>query len=147
MRLAIGTDHAGYDFKEALKAALHSLGHEIVDLGAHNKERCDYPDFALSVSRAVLSGQAQAGVLICGTGIGMSIAANKVKGIKAALCHDLFTARMSREHNDANIIVLPARMIAVDYAIEMMKVWVAAEYQGARHQGRLDKIREMENCG
>jgi len=144
MRLSIGTDHAGFAFKEGLKAWLQAQGHAVQDEGAHSLERCDYPDFAQAVAERVAGGGADKGILICGTGIGMSIAANKVKGIRAALVHDLYTARMSREHNDANILVLPARMIAPEYAQEICKTWFASQYEGQRHQARLDKITSLE---
>jgi ribose 5-phosphate isomerase B len=146
MKIAIGTDHAGYDFKETLKAYLASKGHAVEDLGAHSKERCDYPDFARKVGEAVTSGKAQLGVLICGSGIGMSIAANKVRGVRAALIHDLYTARMCRAHNDANVVVLPARLIAMEIAQEMMDLAIATPFEGDRHAGRLKKIEGIEDA-
>ncbi len=144
MRIAIGTDHAGFDFKEELKLWLQAQGHAVQDEGTHSRERCDYPDYAAAVARSVVAGRVEQGILICGTGIGMSIAANKVRGIRAALVHDLYTARMSREHNDANVLVLPARMIALEYAREICKVWFSSQYEGQRHQVRLDKIAALE---
>lgn len=144
LRLSIGTDHAGFLFKEELKAWLQAQGHTVLDEGTHSQERCDYPDYAEAVAKSVVSGRAEKGILICGTGIGMSIAANKMHGIRAALVYDLYTARMSREHNNANILVLAARMIAPEYAQEICKVWFASQYEGQRHQARLDKIAKLE---
>lgn len=144
MKIAIGTDHAGYDFKEAVQAFLKSEGHDVQDLGTYNKESCDYPDYAERVSKYVVQGSAQFGILVCGSGIGMSIAANKVHGVRAALCHDLYTARMGRSHNDANIMVLPSRLIAITIAEEMIQLFLKTPFEGGRHAGRVDKIMKME---
>ena len=145
MKIAIGTDHAGFDFKNELRDYLASKGHELVDEGAFNKERSDYPDYAKKVGEAVVSGKAEAGILVCGAGIGMSIAANKIKGVRAALCHDLYTGRMSRAHNNANILVLPARIIAQTYGREITDIFLATPFEGERHLGRLKKIEDIEN--
>jgi ribose 5-phosphate isomerase B len=144
MKLALATDHAGYDFKEGLQAYLKSKGHDVMDLGTHNKDSVDYPDYAKRCCEAVVQGQAALGILVCGAGIGMSIAANKVHGIRAALCHDLYTGRMAREHNDANILVLPARIIALTYAQEITDIFLSTAFAGGRHQGRVEKIMKME---
>ena len=144
MKIALGTDHAGFDYKEAIQAILKGQGHETLDLGTHDKEACDYPDYAKRVCDAVLQKKADLGLLVCGTGIGMSIAANKVKGIRAALCHDLFTARLAREHNDANVLVLPGRMVALPYASEIIATFLGAHYTGGRHIPRLQKIADLE---
>jgi len=144
MKIALGTDHAGYEFKEGLQAFLKELGHEVQDLGTYDKQPCDYPDYALRVCQYVAQGQAPFGILVCGSGIGMSIAANKVNGIRAALAHDLYTARMSRSHNDANVLVLPSRLIALAIACEMTKLFLETPFEGGRHAGRVEKIMKME---
>jgi ribose 5-phosphate isomerase B len=144
MKLAIATDHAGFDFKEAMQAYLKAKGHELQDLGTYDKQPVDYPDYAQRVAKVVVEGQADFGILICGAGIGMSIAANKVHGTRAALCHDLYTARMARSHNDANIIVLPARLIALTIAYEMTDLFLATPFEGGRHAGRVEKIAKLE---
>ncbi len=144
MKIAIGTDHAGYDFKEAMQAYLKSKGHDVQDLGTYDKESVDYPDYAERVGKVVVEGQAPFGILVCGAGIGMSIAANKIHGVRAGLCHDLYTARMARSHNDANIIVLPARLIALTIAYEMVDLFLATPFEGGRHAGRVEKIAKLE---
>jgi ribose 5-phosphate isomerase B len=144
MKIAIGTDHAGFEFKEGMKKFLKSQGHKVLDLGTHSLKRCDYPDYALKVARAVVEKKVAQGVLVCGAGIGMSVAANKVPGIRAALCHDLYTARMSRAHNNANILVLPARIVAPTLGEEIAKVYLSTRFEGGRHRGRLEKIRQIE---
>jgi ribose 5-phosphate isomerase B len=144
MKIALATDHAGYDFKEALQAFLKKEGHEVQDLGAYNKEPSDYPDFAERVGKAVTGGQAQFGILVCGAGIGMSIAANKIKGVRAALCHDLYTARMGRAHNNANVLVLPARIIALTYGQEITQIFLNTPFEGGRHANRVEKISKLE---
>ncbi len=144
MKVALGTDHAGYDFKEAVQAFLKEQGHEVQDLGTYSKESCDYPDYAERVGKYVVQGSAQLGILVCGSGIGMSIAANKVHGVRAALAHDLYTARMGRSHNDANILVLPSRLIALDIAKEMILLFLNTPFEGGRHAGRVEKISKLE---
>ena len=144
MKIAIGTDHAGYDFKEAVQAYLKAQGHDVQDLGTYSKESCDYPDYAERVGKYVVEKQAQFGILVCGSGIGMSIAANKVHGVRAALAHDLYTARMGRSHNDANVLVLPSRLIALPIAEEMTDLFLATPFEGGRHAGRVEKIMKME---
>lgn len=144
MKIALGTDHAGYDFKEGVQAFLKAQGHEVQDLGTFSKDSVDYPDYAERVCKYVVQGNARFGVLVCGSGIGMSIAANKVRGIRAALCHDLYTARMGRSHNDANVIVLPSRLIALPIAEEMLQLFLGTPFEGGRHAGRVDKITKLE---
>jgi ribose 5-phosphate isomerase B len=144
LKIAIGADHAGWELKEAIKRLLEKLGHQIQDLGTLDEASVDYPDFGIKVACAVAEGQADRGILVCGTGIGMSMVANKHPGIRAALCHDLYTARLSREHNDANILVLGGRVIGKGLALEMVKVWLETEFLGGRHAARLEKIREWE---
>lgn len=142
--LVIGSDHGGFALKQALLKKLQEQGVECRDLGTDSEESVDYPDFAEQVATAVGSGRAQQGILICGTGIGVSIAANKVPGVRAALVHDAFTARMAREHNDANILVLGGRVLSPEKALELVALWRTAEYEGGRHQARLDKISALE---
>ncbi|MBI5886902.1 MAG: ribose 5-phosphate isomerase B [Deltaproteobacteria bacterium] len=143
-RLAIASDHAGRELKEDLKAYLTELGVEYVDMGVNSDASVDYPDYGSPVAEKVSSGEAEKGVLICGTGIGMSILANKYRGVRAALVSDVFTARLSREHNDANILVIGGRVVGKGLAREMLKIWLETRFEGGRHQKRLDKITEVE---
>jgi ribose 5-phosphate isomerase B len=144
MKVAIGSDHRGYDPKRSIIALLQQLGHEVLDMGAHGKESCDYPDYALPVAEAVGRGDADRGVLICGTGIGMCISANKVKGVRAAPCHDIVTAEMSRRHNDSNILCLSADLLGADLMERMVRIWLETPFEGGRHARRVDKIRRLE---
>ena len=143
--VAIGADHAGFELKESIKASLTQAGFRVDDLGCASKESVDYPDYAKAVAHAVAQRRAQAGILICNTGIGMSIVANKVAGVRAALVSDVYTAQMSREHNDANVLVLGARATDKDRAAEIVKTWFASRFQGGRHARRVDKIQEIES--
>jgi len=143
-RLAIASDHAGREMKEDLKAYLSELGVEYVDMGVDSDASVDYPDYGGPVAEKVSSGTAQRGVLICGTGIGMSILANKYRGVRAALVSDVYTARLSREHNDANILVIGGRVVGKGLAREIIKIWLETKFEGGRHQRRLDKITEVE---
>ena len=142
--VALGADHAGWELKEALKAWLIDQGHQILDFGTHSPDSVDYPDYAAQVAEAVAADKVETGVLVCGTGIGMAIAANKVPGVRAATCSDLYTARMSREHNDANVLALGGRLLAPDAAVEIVATWLATAFQGDRHRRRLTKIAELE---
>lgn len=143
--LVIASDHGGFGLKESIKAFLQQRGEQVQDLGTVDAEQSvDYPDFARQVAEAISSGRADEGILICGTGIGMSIAANKFAGIRAALVHDRFTAQMAREHNNANILVLGGRVLETDAALEMVSTWLDTAFEGSRHQRRLDKIAELE---
>ena len=144
MKIAIGTDHAGFEFKQGLADYLRQQGYDVLDLGTFNTQSVDYPDYAKLVCDAVNDGRAVFGILVCGSGIGMSIAANKIHGIRAALCHDLYTARMGRAHNDANVIVLPGRMIALTIAEEMTLLFLKTPFEGGRHAARVDKIMKLE---
>lgn len=150
MRIAIGSDHAGYHLKEKVKSRFASPQIEFSDFGVNCTDSADYPDIAEPVAEAVARGDADFGILICGTGIGMTIAANKVPGIRAALCHDLFTARAAREHNDANILTLGERVIDPELACQIVSEWLNSGFQGGRHARRLAKIRALEekhcNC-
>ena len=139
-KLAIGSDHAGYQMKEALKSILIELGYDIEDCGAHSSESVDYPEFGEKVARLVASGAASGGVLVCGSGIGISMAANRVKGARAALCSEPLSARMSRQHNDANILCMGGRMIGIEMAKEILTVWLNTEFEGGRHQRRVDQL-------
>ncbi len=138
--IAVGADHAGFPLKEDLKTWLAGRGYRVVDFGTNSGEPVDYPDFAHRVAKAVTSGEAERGVLVCGTGIGMAMAANKVRGARAAACSDPYTARMSREHNDSNVLALGARIIRRDAALEIVDVWLAAEFAGGRHLRRIEKL-------
>lgn len=142
--LVIGSDHGGLELKEAVKAALALRGMAVEDYGTANNESVDYPDFAERVAGAVSRGEAALGILVCGTGIGMSIVANKFPGVRAALATDEFMAQMAKEHNNANILVLGGRVLSVALATKMVNVWLDTAYEGGRHQQRLDKIAKLE---
>jgi ribose 5-phosphate isomerase B len=144
MRVAIAADHAGYALKEDLKAFLADGGHEVRDLGTDSEEPVDYPPFCAAAARAVVSGEADRAIVLGGSGQGEQIAANKVDGIRAALCHDLFLARLSREHNDANVLAMGARVVASAYAREIVRVWLATSFEGGRHEARLEQIGRIE---
>src|SRR5512135_3464460 len=144
MTIAIGSDHAGVELKKELLSLFNKLQIQFVDFGTDSPESVDYPDFGEKVSEAVSSGKMEKGLLICGTGIGMSIVANKFPRVRASLCHDNFTARMSRLHNDANVLVMGERVIGRGVALDIVKAWLETEFEGSRHQRRLDKIREIE---
>jgi len=145
MKIGIGCDHAGLELKNEIIKLLSGLGIECIDYGTNTPESVDYPDFGEKVSEAVSSGEIERGVLICGTGIGMSIVANKFPRIRASLCNDLFTAQMSRRHNDANILVLGGRIVGKDLAKEIVTTWVNTPFDGERHLNRLRKITLIEN--
>ena len=142
--IALGADHAGFELKEALKGWLIDQGYQVLDLGTHSAESVDYPDYAIQVAQSVADGKVERGLLVCGTGIGMAMTANKVAGVRAALCSDLYTARMSREHNDANVLTLGGRLMDPEMAIEMLKLWLETEFAGGRHGRRVGKIAEFE---
>lgn len=143
-RIAIGADHGGFELKEELKKLLQEMGHVVQDLGTQGEQSVDYPGFAALVARKVCQGEADRGILICGTGIGMSIVANRFPGVRAALCHDLYTAIMSRKHNDANCLALGGRLLGKGLAKEIVKVWLETPFEGGRHELRLAQIRELE---
>ncbi len=144
MRIAIACDHAGFPLKEDLKVFLEHEGHEVTDHGTHSPEPVDYPAFCAAAARAVSAGEADRAILTGGSGQGEQIVANKVHGIRAALCHDLYLARLSRAHNDANVLSMGARVIAPAYAREIVRVWLATPFEGGRHQPRLDQIASIE---
>lgn len=144
MRIAVGADHRGFKAKTNIKEVLAELGQEVVDFGTGSTKSCDYPDAALSAARAVRDGQCQLGVLFCGTGIGMCISANKVHGVRAALCHDELTTEMARRHNNANILCLPADLVGDALMRRIVSVWLNTPYEGGRHDRRIDKINRIE---
>jgi ribose 5-phosphate isomerase B len=145
MKLAIGCDHGGFELKEEILKFIKTIANiQVSDFGPATKESVDYPDFGAKVAEAVSTGAMDRGILICGTGIGMSIVANRFPNVRAALCHDHFTAQMSREHNDANVLVMGERVIGKGVALEIAKTWLDTEFAGGRHQKRLDKIRDIE---
>lgn len=145
MKIAIGADHAGYRLKDVLVPFIQSLGHEIEDVGCSCDQSVDYPDYALPVCDLVASGKAERGILICGTGIGMSIAANKYPGIRCALVHDLFSAKATREHNDTNVLALGERVIGPGVAEEIIRIWLETPFSnGERHVGRVNKVMQIE---
>jgi ribose 5-phosphate isomerase B len=147
MKIAIGSDHRGFEVKRRIIAVLQQMGHEVEDVGPHSKDSVDYPDYAFQVGLAVSEGRAQRGVLICGTGIGMCIAANKVKGVRAAPCHDSITAEMSRRHNDANVLSLSADLLGEELIERMLRIWLETEFESGRHARRVEKITRFETEG
>jgi ribose 5-phosphate isomerase B len=145
MRIAVGADHAGFALKEDLCKRLRAAGHEVVDHGTTSDQSVDYPEYAASVARDVVEGRADRGILVCSTGVGMSIAANKVEGVRAALVVNPEAARLTRSHNDANIMTLGAKFTAPDEAAEFAKVFLETPFDGGRHQRRIDKVRALEH--
>lgn len=143
-KIVIGCDHGGFKLKEEIRKMLEEKGYDFKDVGTFSEESVDYPDISLKVARAVRDGQFDRGILICGTGIGIGIAANKVRGIRAALCHDTFSARASREHNDANILTMGERVIGPGLAKDIVEVWLATEFSGGRHARRVQKMADIE---
>jgi ribose 5-phosphate isomerase B len=145
MRIAIGADHAGFTLKEHLKETLTRLGHQVEDFGTHSDASVDYPPICAAVGRAVVGGHADRGIVLGGSGQGEQIAANKVRGVRAALCNDLFTARLSRQHNDANVLSMGGRIVAFGLADEILTLWLNTPFEGGRHQNRLNQIAEIEH--
>ena len=145
MKVAIASDHGGINIREEIKSLLTELGIEFQDFGCECETSVDYPDYALPVAERVASGEFDRGILICGTGIGMSIAANKVKGIRCALVHDMFSAKATREHNDSNVLAMGERVIGPGLAREIAKIWLTTEFEGGRHTNRVNKIHNIEN--
>lgn len=146
MRIAVGADHAGYDAKEHLKRWLAARGHDADDVGTHGTASVDYPDFAGQAARKVAKGEADLGLLLCGSGIGMSIAANKVKGVRAAVCGEPFSARLARRHNDANVLCMGARITGPGLMEEILAAFLEATFEGGRHVQRVDKIHRIESA-
>jgi ribose 5-phosphate isomerase B len=144
MRIAIGADHAGFELKEHVKALLVNAGHEIMDLGTDSTEPADYPPICSGVAREVVAGRAERGIVIGGSGQGEQLAANKVRGARAALCNDLYTSRLSRLHNDANVLSMGARVVGTGLAEEILRVWLESEFEGGRHARRVAQLAEIE---
>jgi len=144
VRIAIGADHAGFLLKEHLKTTLQRLGHQVDDHGTRSEETVDYPAICAAVARAVVEARADRGIVLGGSGQGEQIAANKVPGVRAALCNDLYTARLSRQHNDANVLSMGGRIVAFGLADEILALWLSTPFEGGRHQGRIDQIKEIE---
>ena len=140
MKIAIASDHGGFDLKEQVKVWLQEMGHEVEDFGCHSKESCDYPDFGAAAARAVASGQCERGIVICTTGIGISITANKVKGIRCALCSEPWSAEMTRRHNNANMLAMGGGLIGNNMADKILDAFLNTEFEGGRHQRRVDKL-------
>ena len=147
MKIAVGSDHRGFEVKRRIITVLQQMGHEVIDVGPPRRESVDYPDYAFQVAMAVGEGRAQRGVLVCGTGIGMCIAANKVKGVRAAPCHDSITAEMSRRHNDANVLCLSADLLGEELIERMLRIWLETEFESGRHARRVEKITRFEQQG
>ena len=145
MKIVIGSDHGAVELKEEVKKVLAELEVEVKDVGTFGTEPVDYPEIAELVCAEIVSGAAERGIALCGTGIGISIAANKIKGIRCALCHDVFSAKMSREHNNANVLAMGGRVIGYGPAGEIVRAWIAAEFEGGRHERRVNKIMALEN--
>lgn len=144
MKIAIGCDHAGLNVKNVIKTELEKLGHEYYDFGTYDLSSCDYPDYALAVAKAVASKEFEKGIIVCGTGVGVSIVANKVKGIRCAHCTDTFTAKACREHNDANVITFGDRITGIGTIIDCVNLFLSTEFLGGRHEGRVNKIKNIE---
>lgn len=142
VRIAIGSDHGGFDYKASIIKALQDKGYDVVDMGTYSPESCDYPIIAKKVARAVAKGDFEKGILVCGTGIGMSMAANKVKGIRAAVCGDTFSARATRAHNNANILCLGQRVVGEGLALDIVDIWLTTKFEGGRHERRVNMIEE-----
>ena len=147
MRYYIGADHAGVDFKTFVKKLFEARGHEVIDLGPSTKDRVDYPDFAKKVCEEVIKDENSKGILICGSGIGMSMSANKFDGIRAALCHNEYSAKMAREHNDANVLCLGERVSGEGMVEAIVESWLSHSFEGGRHQGRVEKINALGKMG
>lgn len=145
MKIAIGSDHAAFAFKERLKAWLLGRGHDVKDFGTFSTDRVDYPEYGWAVGEAVANGEYERGVVCCGTGVGISIAANKVKGIRCVVCSEPYSARLSRAHNDTNVLSLGSRVIGPDLAEMILEVWLATSFEGGRHAARLEKISQYEH--
>ena len=144
MNIVFGSDHGGFELKEILKKEVEKLGYQVTDYGTHSEASVDYPEYGLKVAKAVEAGEFDRGIIVCGTGIGISISANKVEGIRCALVHDLFSAEATRLHNDSNVLALGGRVVDYDLAKEITKIWLETKYEGGRHQRRLDIISDYE---
>ncbi len=148
MRIVVGADHCGYELKDEIAAALKQAGHEVLDVGTHSADSVDYPDYSRAIGGALTDGRAERGVLVCGSGVGASIAANKIHGVRAALCHDTYSARQGVEHDDMNVLCLGARVIDSELALELAKAFLDARLSGEeRYRRRLEKVAEIEREG
>ena len=147
MKIVIGSDHRGFHAKESIKRVLTQMGHDVTDYGTHSDRSADYPDFGVPACRAVAQGKADRGVLMCGSGIGMCMTANKVAGIRAALCHDELTAEMSRRHNDANVLCMGGDLLGDELMRRMVEIWMGTEFEGGRHERRVRKVMKIEEGG
>lgn len=145
MKIALGCDHGGFELKEAIKKFITDKGAEVIDCGTYTTDSVDYPEYGLKVAEAVAAGEAEQGILICGTGLGMSYVANKVKGIRCACVSDVFSAEMSKLHNDANVLALGARVVGLGLGLKIVETWLGTEFEGGRHQRRVDLITDVEN--
>ena len=146
MKISLACDHGGLDLKEAVRKHLEALGHEVADFGTYTRDSCDYSDFAAPAARAVANGDCQRGIVICTTGIGMSIAANKVKGLRCALLSDLMSARLTRQHNDTNMMAMGQGVVGEKLALEIVDAWLTTEFEGGRHARRVGKVMDLENA-
>ena len=143
MKIAFGSDHAGYEYRQMLMAHARELGHEVIDYGTFSKESCDYPVYGHAVGAAVANGEADRGILVCGTGFGISLAAGNVKGVRAICCSDIYTARLTREHNNANVLALGSMVVGEGLALDLIDAFLNAKFEGGRHQRRLDMLDEI----
>lgn len=147
MKIAMGCDHGAFEYKETIKKMLVDMGHEVEDFGCYDTNAVDYPDIASAVGESIIKKDNERGIVLCGTGIGMCIAANKIKGIRCALVHDCFSARLTREHNDSNMLAMGQRVIGIELAKEIVNIWLATDFsEDARHNRRIDKIAALEEC-
>ena len=146
MRVVLGSDHGGYELKEAVRAHLEKQGIEVQDLGTHSSDSVDYPEYGFAVGNAILKGQADLGIAVCGTGLGISIAANKVPGIRAVVCTETFSARMAREHNNANVLAMGGRVVGVGLALDIVDIFLKTEFAGGRHARRINLITDFEKA-
>ena len=145
MKIGIGNDHSAVEMKQEITAYLEELGHEVVNYGTDSHESCDYPEYGEKVGRAVVNGEVEKGILICGTGFGISLAANKVKGVRAVVCSEPYTAKLSRMHNDANVLAFGARVVGIEMAKMIVDEWLKAEFEGGRQQRRIDMVMAIED--
>ena len=144
MKIAVACDHGGYRLKNFLMTEMVQQGYEVIDFGTYNEKSCDYPDYASKAAKAVASGECEKGVVVCGTGIGVSITCNKVNGIRCALVHDVFSAKATRAHNDTNMLAMGQRVIGEGLALEILNAWLHTEYEGGRHEARIRKVMDLE---
>lgn len=145
MKIAVACDHGGFRLKNVIIEELKRLGYEVEDFGTYSEESCDYPDYAAKAARAVASGECEKGVVVCGTGIGVSMTCNKIHGIRCALCHDVFSAKATRAHNDANMLAMGQRVIGEGLALEILRAWLSTDFEGGRHVRRIEKMMALED--